>query len=48
LPDRIRYPGALPIPEEEEDEEDLDIREYVKQIEQRFIGVEQREGDGVF
>jgi hypothetical protein len=40
------FSGALTIPEEEEDEEDLDIREYVDQVEQRLIGFERGEGDG--
>jgi hypothetical protein len=31
------FSGALSILEEEEDEEDLDIREYVDQVEPRFI-----------
>jgi hypothetical protein len=38
----------LPILEENEDEEDLDIRECVDQIEPRLIGVERGEGDGGF
>jgi hypothetical protein len=42
------FSGALPIPEAEKDEEDLDIREYVDQVEPRLIEVERGEGDGGF
>jgi hypothetical protein len=45
IPDTLR---SLLIPEEEEDEENLDIREYVDQVEPRLIGVERGEGDGGF
>jgi hypothetical protein len=34
------FSGALPIPEEEQDEEDLDLRQYVGQIELILIEVE--------
>jgi hypothetical protein len=36
---------AAPIPEEEADEEELDIREFVNQIEPRLIGIERGESD---
>jgi hypothetical protein len=36
------------LPIAEEDEEDLDIREYIDQVELRLIGVERGEGDGGF
>jgi hypothetical protein len=42
------FSGVFPIPEEEEDEEDPDIREYIDQVEPRLIGVERGEGDGGF
>jgi hypothetical protein len=42
------FSGAWPIPEEEQDEMDLDIREYVDQVEPRLIGVERGESDGGF
>jgi hypothetical protein len=42
------FSRPLSIPEEEEKEEDLDIRESVDQMEPRLIEVERGEGDGVF
>jgi hypothetical protein len=42
------FSGALPTPQEKENEEDLDIREYADQVEPRFIGIERGEGDGGF
>jgi hypothetical protein len=38
----------LPIPEEEEDDGNLDIREYDHQVKWRLIWVERGEGDGGF
>jgi hypothetical protein len=42
---RTPFSGALPIPEEK-DEEGLDVREYVDQVEPRLIVVERGEHDG--
>jgi hypothetical protein len=43
---RTRFSGALLIPAAEKDEECLDIREDVDQVEPRLIWVERGEGDG--
>jgi hypothetical protein len=36
------------VPEEEEDEKDLDIRGYIAQVEPRLIAVEPGEGNAGF
>jgi hypothetical protein len=38
----------LPIPEEEEDEENPYIWEYRDQVEPKLIGAERKDGDGGF
>jgi hypothetical protein len=45
---RTPFSGAFPMPEEEEDEQDLDIQEYIDQTEPRIIGNERTEGDRGF